>query len=1374
MSKLPEQPPQTQPAPYHPAQPTAYNAPTITGQMKENIVNERKEVIGTRTRDLNPPGASGESSVSGSGEYNRSLGNEPVYTPAGLVFFPMNPQFGGSAIQNSLLGTYGTGEYNPSNSQLFSWTQLGFPQFEGYYNLPRIPQGAFIKTATLSPSGGLSLEYTSWANEQRISSIATDASKWTGSEHPEYAGRYNYPTNLKEGEYVKKIEEISQGAVMQIGNRNTEAWWAAQGFPEYGGYQPVAIPEGGYIKAVTRTPQGIEVQFGNRTNEQFWASHGFPQYGEYAPVEVPQDSYIKNIVKTDEGIQVQFGNKTNEQFWRNLGPEYAHFGEVGYTPIAAPEGYTLQDLTGISETPTGLVASFQKPAQQQVTNVSETDMQNLDVVNPDITRLQNLHAVHAQVQGYNAAVAAKEQEFNALPVAVKITELQQHMPEALQGVDVNNIQDVSFTGVDVAKNQLLFSFSLKPTAVQLPSANFLSGFRPTIVGALQTQATQITAKQVAEQQTATTISGFRPTIESALQTKQSQFVASSQAFYSGLASKLGKPEIAAFGGKYAPLSNEQIADLQKNGYQITDVKENTIVGPLLPNESRSSLQFTLSQPISAQPREGFKELANQPTVGANQLTSGLSQLFENIPGVKQIRSVLGTDNQVAGVNEQGQVVTKGMYLYQKDPMGFVINAVLQDASLITLGASPGVTVGGKALLPQVLKAGAVGAGVNLGVASAEKYFGVYVNPIAPILGKPIITTTNVDKGQLLTPEEALQVGVQGAEAGIALEPVSIGAASLGKKIVAKVKEIDLSNTASTLKKPYNSMREVLSYEPAVAESKDAGLQKFLANSGPVEEIDEFSVAKTKPEASKFITGINSEGFPSNVKSEYLIKMPSETNLELSKSVRIPRVGMNQVDVAAANTRINSMLGETPASVPYEGYRSVISQGKTAVKTVSPVDETLANVERLLLDTAPSEELDVAATNAKIARYNVDYNAINTRIDSQIAQTKGAVDVAVANQKIALVLEQAKAEMAQRTASKGTSFVSGLESGFPTTAKAQIGLVKMPASTNLELSKSVNIPRVGLGQVDVNAANARINSMLGDTAATKLAYSDYRSVMAQGKTTVKTTVKPDRTLEAVEDSLKEPGLKDTLASSNDTVDNIYPSEKVTNTAIDVTFAGLNPKPNIDSVQRMASSKLEAQTIGADERIVHSLRARTTPVNAQSVAERIGYQTGLSQKARITPRIREGITTGNVQFSGQMQNIRQGQSATPRISQSINAATSQGLGIDIFQGEAQATGQSTFQASKTALGLAVTPTTMPTVTPTSKVTTTTTTLSDITRMKLDSPVSTSNKTFGRLPNVPMMGKMGSVKRKYPILTASESLSIGLPNVLQTAKRTPKKRR
>jgi hypothetical protein len=267
-------------------------------------------------------------------------------------------------------------------------------------------------------------------------------------------------------------------------------------------------------------------------------------------------------------------------------------------------------------------------------------------------------------------------------------------------------------------------------------------------------------------------------------------------------------------------------------------------------------------------------------------------------------------------------------------------------------------------------------------------------------------------------------------------------------------------------------------------------------------------------------------------------------------------------------------------------KSFVQSAKKGLIDYTPDEQvSIGNKLKMLQETKPKS---VSADDfSRASKLGFDSKEVSSKIDRQIAQMNEELAGGDFESKISKVLQEAKADKKFTT---GIEDVSGKSKGY---------LIKQPETSNLDLN--VKIPNKVL---NADEARFKTDALLKEQGGSKWSYGDYRKVMGEGKTAVKTKVKVDPQLRAIEnDLLTDPQLR---AIENDllTVRTVKAPSVVNIKVPKIASFGvasfgvmksnfkLTPSVNINKSLLSVNQKITEQTRGTNTLTYNSLIQKTT--------------------------------------------------------------------------------------------------------------------------------------------------------------------------------------
>ncbi|MEM4501151.1 MAG: hypothetical protein QW512_03365, partial [Thermofilaceae archaeon] len=197
-----------------------------------------------------------------------------------------------------------------------TWTALGYPQYEGKYMVPALPEGAKI-TRVEETAEGLKIEYMT---KEQLEQLKLSKEFWEKIGYPQYAGRYP-PPEIPPGHVILKVEEVPV--------------WPKHLPPDYTLYYQ---PKETELKIYHAPKEAVE----------FWRNLGLEKYaGKYMPIPELEgwklagyfyDSGYEFIIlrKGGETIYVRF-EETPEglNIYRYTREQIQEMTKTGIKPISA-------------------------------------------------------------------------------------------------------------------------------------------------------------------------------------------------------------------------------------------------------------------------------------------------------------------------------------------------------------------------------------------------------------------------------------------------------------------------------------------------------------------------------------------------------------------------------------------------------------------------------------------------------------------------------------------------------------------------------------------------------------------------------------------------------------------------------------------------------------------------------------------------------------------------------------------------------------------------------------------------------------------------------------------------------------------------------
>ena len=695
---------------------------------------------------------------------------------------------------------------------------------------------------------------------------------------------------------------------------------------------------------------------------------------------------------------------------------------------------------------------------------------------------------------------------------------------------------------------------------------------------------------------------------------------------------------------------------------VVGTREIETLGPVVKNYSEpSGLDLAKQQnqnQINYQVRSGSQQGTSAPGLSQPQITQGLSPsdkatYKEDIVNSRNIRltnlglllgagavaPVLGpvgaTEAALSGVGF-GQGIKTGATILEG---GNWKNSLLTPQEAINYGET-GIIFAGvfKGAVPAVRAASPFGAKL---VGSSFGRFGVK-------------TLSGFTVGEGLEAAQTGKLSAIGAVENLGFSAGFAGVDEFGGALRSRLPTRLGGSDKSTVFKPYKG--DVATYGkgsikdlPIVAKDQiiannDIGNKEGIVASPKNKDVYVANISSNKPQ---FINGLDDLAPLTPKMGNYLVKMPEGGNLDMFKGIKI--TGRNQINVNDANTKLNAQLSNDPSTNQYDFFPA----------SKDAKNNTLFNIERLL--TEPQTHVTESTENplaveAKINQYNFDAEKVDTQISKVVKQKDNYFDADEVNSKITATLKEAEAEKA--TNNIFTTDLIPKQSLIPKTPDS---MVKMPEYTNLDLSKTIKISNRNF--IDVDEANERINSLKNEVPS-KSSYSDYKTVISQGKTTTKNR---DSSLFNVERLLKEQ------------TDISIPKSKTTSfSPINVpnhSNMRLIAKVGTSGQQNRANSHLRNQLTGGGEEAMYYLGNRVAPLDTLMVNQKINTQlqgpqiiVKQSQSSQLTNTLSQAL----------------GEDIVP--SQKIN--TDQSLGVFSGVNTSLTEGQDTFQDVATIIGSNVT--------------------------------------------------------------------------------------
>jgi hypothetical protein len=433
-----------------------------------------------------------------------------------------------------------------------------------------------------------------------------------------------------------------------------------------------------------------------------WTQLGYPQFeGKYESLKVPEGLYVKSVQMSGSTITgVTFGSLTEERLvkgesekWIKAGfPEaagkynfpdlttygegsYLGYGETGELMIFTPskDKFVQKEDAGAFIGGGGVPTLASSVTQRQIVGIKE-------MFNP--------------LKDYYAQYSAKETEFNALPLELKINELKRLKPEYLPTLTSGQvITDVKFEG-----GELKYSFGVTVGAVKAKREEFAQLSLEQRISELQRLSPE-----------------SLPQISSGLEISDVQFTGEGLQY----SFKISPSAYAAKEAEFAALSTEQqISELKR---LMPEALPTLKKGQTITNVSYvdGKLSFAIAEtPLDFEALPEQAQLLQQLNVGGDPVVKAVGDFFKSVgldfSGVGESFGLTGLrSEQELGVYE-GKLMTRGEYMLKTDPFGYAIKSVAQDVSLLTLGMG-GLTLKG------ITKLGTAGAGLDVGVSQTLKF-----------------------------------------------------------------------------------------------------------------------------------------------------------------------------------------------------------------------------------------------------------------------------------------------------------------------------------------------------------------------------------------------------------------------------------------------------------------------------------------------------------------------------------------------------------------------------------------------------------------------------------------------------------------------------
>lgn len=827
--------------------------------------------------------------------------------------------------------------------------------------------------------------------------------------------------NPAAGDYIKAFDsKTGKGTVGNIYREKAveenKMFWQLQGYPELSGYDVPTLAAGEYVKGARVNEAGLTVEFGNyesdkaqQVSKDFFEKIGFPQYGgKYAPFD-PEGRSIANIEENEGKLTVFFTNESNAPSPQMEGftPPSNHFDGSGVSQAQINE-----IVHGFNVLPVATKISLLKTRMPDVLKDIPKGVELTDITFKD--NIFSFAYKPSQTQ-----IIMKEREFNALGLSTKISELKRLSPESLKGIALEGISDITFSG---KTSELTFLTALAPLTAPVTKDRFNALTADWLPSGPSTQDLGVplgaTVTELVKTKTGFDIKYELPEVKQAPDNFGFPSIIKGPSTFSSLG--LIKPVVNAETSKFIRTVGATIALAP-------------IVGP-----ASALLGVGISVGVSlVQKREllTLQEYADQAFLGAAFV--GIGKPISLLTGVgsgatKVITGIAGRSAVFTGVGAgTGYVLSGGD-----------VGATLESAKF--------------ALAFSLLSEGAGFMNTKFRVTERIKEGG---SKFTKFTGQKE-TTLNTKTTE--TPQTIPKLNIKESNSYID----DYLNANKNSKVISDT-TAKLENLSGQTTERINSrISEVIAQKNGFPVDIEAKINAVLKERTIFLEQEKIAVTP-----SKFMEGISDNALPSNVKSDYLIKQPEQTNLDLSKQIQIS--GRNTVDISGASAKIDKMLNDIPSKFSYGDYKSTMAQGKTVVSTKPAV-----TIEKMLKLTVPKSVQSVS------------------------------------------------------TGLASTEFITGITNVFPYSVKPTDYLIKQPEQSNLDISKQIKIS--GRNTVNVADASAQIDRMINEVPS-KISYGDYKSTIGEGKTLVQTktsmvSIVNPKQLNAIEKMLKVTVPKPVLPTS----------------------------------------------------------------------------------------------------------------------------------------------------------------------------------------------------------------------------------------------------